>query len=209
MTFTITAGSGSCTVKYDQAGNNNYNPAPQVTETVTAQKANQAITVDTHAPASAMSGTSFTVAAHAPGGPVTYSSSGGCSNSTATFTMTSSTGTCTVTYNQAGNGNYSAAPQVTETVTAIRITVTVLCSMTKADVEGSAKFAALSPKDQKALDATIQTICNGLTAITPKLTAAQKAVLVAAYKTSVTLLNSQGWLTNQQTTTLKALADQL
>ena len=49
----MTSGTGTCTVKYDQAGNTNYNAAPQVTETVNAQKANQTITVTTHAPASA------------------------------------------------------------------------------------------------------------------------------------------------------------
>src|SRR5207245_6445002 len=52
-TFTMTSGTGACTVKYDQAGDTNYNAATRVTESVTAQKANQTITVNTHAPASA------------------------------------------------------------------------------------------------------------------------------------------------------------
>jgi len=42
--FTMTAGTGNCTVKCDQAGDENYNAAPQVTELVTAQKAGQTIT---------------------------------------------------------------------------------------------------------------------------------------------------------------------
>ena len=50
-TFTMTSGTGTCSVKYDQAGNANYNAAPQVTETVTATKANQTIIVTPHAPA--------------------------------------------------------------------------------------------------------------------------------------------------------------
>ena len=50
-------------------GNANYNAAPQVTETVNAQKADQTITVTTHAPASARYNTSFTVAATAPRRP--------------------------------------------------------------------------------------------------------------------------------------------
>jgi hypothetical protein len=49
---------------------------------------------------------------------VTFTSSGACSNSGATYTMTSGTGTCSVIANQAGNSNYSAAPQVTSSVTA-------------------------------------------------------------------------------------------
>jgi hypothetical protein len=41
----MTSGTGTCTVKYDQAGNANYNAAPQVTENVTAQKASATITL--------------------------------------------------------------------------------------------------------------------------------------------------------------------
>ena len=99
---------------YDQAGSANYNAAPQVVESVTAQKANQTITVTAPPPASASIGTSFTVAATAPGGSVRFSSAGACFNTfgTGTFTMTSSTGTCSVLIDQAGSANYNAAPQV-------------------------------------------------------------------------------------------------
>ena len=117
-TFTMTSGSGTCSVKYDQAGTANYNAAPQVVETVNAQKADQTVTVTVHAPASAVFGDSFGVTASAPGGAVSFSSSGACSNTGATFTMTSGTGTCSVKYDQAGNANYNAAPQVVETVSA-------------------------------------------------------------------------------------------
>src|SRR5437867_2396270 len=114
----MTSGTTACQVKYDQAGNANYNAAPELTESVTAQKASQAIAVTTHAPASAVFNSQFTVAANAPGGAVAYSSGGSCSNSGATFTVTSGTGTCTVKYDQAGSANYNAAAQVTESVTA-------------------------------------------------------------------------------------------
>ena len=126
-TFTITSGSGTCTVKYDQAGNGNYNAAPQVTESVTAQKANQTIIVTLHAPACAVFNTGFSVAANGggSGNPVTFSSSGVCSNSGGKFTMTSGTGTCTVKFDQAGNGDYNAAPQVVETVTAQKASQTI------------------------------------------------------------------------------------
>ena len=117
--FTMTSGTGTCAVKYDQAGTANYNPAPQVTESVTAQKANQTITVNVHAPASATYNDSFGVSASAPAGAVTFSSAGSCSNTGATFTMTSGSGACTVKYDQAGDANYNAAPQVTETVNAV------------------------------------------------------------------------------------------
>ena len=35
----MTSGTGTCSVKYDQAGDANYNAAPQVTESVTVGKA--------------------------------------------------------------------------------------------------------------------------------------------------------------------------
>jgi Carboxypeptidase regulatory-like domain len=127
-TYTMTSGTIACSVKYDQAGNANYNAAPQVSDLVLAQKANQTITVTTHAPANAVYLTSFGVAANAPGGSVTFSSAGACSNNAASFTMTAGTGTCTVKYDQGGNTNYNAAPQVTETVNAQKAdqTITVL-----------------------------------------------------------------------------------
>jgi hypothetical protein len=119
-TFTMTSGAGTCDVYYDQDGDNNYDYAPELVETVTAHKANQTIQVTTHAPSNAVSGTVFTVAATGGGSasPIVFGSSGSCTNTGAQFTMTANTGTCTVTYNQAGNTNYNAATQVTETVTA-------------------------------------------------------------------------------------------
>ena len=113
--FTMTSGTGTCSVRYDQAGSASFNAAPQVVESVNATKAAQAITVTTHAPASAGVGTSFTVAATAPGGSVTFSSAGSCSKSGSTFTL-SGTGTCSVRYDQAGSTNYSPAARVTESV---------------------------------------------------------------------------------------------
>jgi len=125
-TFTMTSGTGTCTVKYDQGGDNNFNPATQVTESVTAQKASQIITVNPHAPANATYNASFTVGAASDSGlQITFSSAGVCTNTGATFTMTSGTGTCTVKYDQAGNDNYNAATQVTESVTAQKANQTI------------------------------------------------------------------------------------
>jgi hypothetical protein len=118
-TFTMTSGTTNCTVKYDQAGNDDYEAAPQLTETVNAQKASQSISIITPAPGSRVFGQSFTIGATASSGlPVSFDSAGGCSNSGATFTMTSGTNACTVKYDQAGNDDYEAAPQLTETVDA-------------------------------------------------------------------------------------------
>jgi sugar lactone lactonase YvrE len=119
-TFTMTASTGSCSVIANQAGNTNYSAAPQVIMTVTATQAAQAITFTTNPPATEAYKGSFTVAATggSSGNPVVFTSSGVCTNVGATYTMTNSTGTCSVIANQVGNANYSAAPQVTKTVTA-------------------------------------------------------------------------------------------
>lgn len=45
-TFTMTSGSGTCTVYYDQAGDGTYDPADQVSEIVTAQPAEITVTAD-------------------------------------------------------------------------------------------------------------------------------------------------------------------
>jgi hypothetical protein len=116
--FTMISGTGTCSVIANQAGNSTYAAAAQVTKTVSATLAAQAITFTTNAPSSAVYKSSFSVVALASSGlAVTYTSSGACSNSGATYTMTSGTGSCTVKANQAGNSNYSAAAQVTQTVT--------------------------------------------------------------------------------------------
>ncbi len=124
--FTMTSGTGICTVQYNQAGDDNYSSAPQVTRTVTAQKANQSINVTTSAPGTATFNSNFTVAATASSGlPVAYSAAGSCNNAGANFTMTSSTGSCSVQFNQTGDDNYNAAPQVTQTVTAQKANQTI------------------------------------------------------------------------------------
>jgi Ca2+-binding RTX toxin-like protein len=80
---------------------------------VTAQKANQTITVTQAAPANAVYGTTFTVAANASTGlAVAISAAGAASGSgsgTATITIISATGTGTITFSQAGNANYASA----------------------------------------------------------------------------------------------------
>ncbi|MEQ1762737.1 MAG: MBG domain-containing protein [Pyrinomonadaceae bacterium] len=98
-------------------------------------KAAQVITVTSPAPATAVFGQSFYVAATggASGNPVSINASGACSgagtNGT-TVTMIASSGLCVVTYNQAGNDNYQVAielenltnAQPAETTTQVNVT---------------------------------------------------------------------------------------
>ncbi len=93
----------------------------QVIVDVSEPKTPQTITVTTHAPANAIYGTTFSVAATSSSGlTVTYSSGAPsvCTNSGAQFTLVSGTGTCVVQYDQTGNDIYAPAPRVSENLDA-------------------------------------------------------------------------------------------
>jgi hypothetical protein len=146
-TFTMTSATTACAVTYSQAGNSSYATASNITSTTNASLDPQTFTVQTPAPASAVYGTQFAVAAAASSGlTVTYSSSGGCTNSGATFTMTSGVTACTVTYSQAGNSDYSAS-SVSSTTNATPATPSITWT-TPADINygtsiGSAQSDAI------------------------------------------------------------------
>ena len=119
-TFTMIAGSGTCTVQYDQGGNGSYNAAPQKTSSTSASPASQTITFTP--PSSKTYGDSpmtITVSGGASGNPVTFlvtsgpGTLSGTNNSTLTIT---GVGTIVVKASQAGNSNYAAATDVTASI---------------------------------------------------------------------------------------------
>jgi len=108
---------------------------------LTNAKANQTIIVTTHAPAGATFNTQFSVAAASSTGlPVSYSSSGACTNNGATFTMNSGTGICTVNYTQAGDANHNAAQPMTDTVTAQKAAQSITFEAIAGKVFGDSDF---------------------------------------------------------------------
>ena len=124
-TYTMTSGTGACSVIANQTGNASYSTAPTVTQTVNAAAASQTVSFTIAPPSSAVYGSNFTIAATASSGlTVTYTSAGGCTNSGATYSMTSGTTACSVTASQAGNTNYTAASS-SQSVTATKATNTV------------------------------------------------------------------------------------
>jgi hypothetical protein len=122
-TITFTSGTGSCVVDANQAGNANYLAAPQVSQTTTLGLASQAIAITSTAPTPGEFGTTYTITATGggSGNAVTFSSSSaGCTASGtngSTITFSSATGTCVVDADQAGDTNYSAAPQISQSIT--------------------------------------------------------------------------------------------
>lgn len=111
---------GTCTVTADQAGDDNFNPAPQVTLDIGVGLLDQAITnfVATPSPGVVNGTSALSATGGASGNPVVFGS-----NTPAVCTVAGSTvsyvmvGTCTVTADQAGDANYNAAPQVTLDIT--------------------------------------------------------------------------------------------
>lgn len=114
--------AGTCTIAANQAGNTNYNAAPQVTQSVTISKANQTITFGAQTtPRTYAVGGTFTInptATASSGLAVTYSSTTTkiCTVSGTTVSMSNDSGTCTIAANQAGDSTYNAATQVTQSV---------------------------------------------------------------------------------------------
>jgi hypothetical protein len=119
-------GAATCTVTANQAGNDNYNPAPPVERSFTIAKADQTITF------TAPSGKNFLSADFDPGA----TASSGLAVSYTSSTLSNCTivsgkihivgaGTCTVTANQAGNDNYNAAPPVERSFTIAKADQTI------------------------------------------------------------------------------------
>ena len=108
---------GTCVIDANQAGNTNYNAAPQVQQSFAVSKINQVITFTSTAPVDAVvGGPTYTPTATggASGNPVIFSlddTSTGCSLSAGIVSFTAA-GTCKINADQVGNTHYNPAPQV-------------------------------------------------------------------------------------------------
>ena len=111
--------AGTCSITADQAGNDDYLVAPTQTQSVAVAKASQAVTITSKAPAAAVVGGTYALAATSGSGePVTFSvapatSNGACTVSGSTVSLRH-VGTCVIAANQAGNADYLPAPTVTQ-----------------------------------------------------------------------------------------------
>ena len=109
--------TGTCTIAADQAGDGNFNAAPQVVESFAIDQADQAIAFTNPGAQTFLAGGTvpLTATGGASGNGVTFTSNtaGVCTVAGSTVTMIS-TGTCTIAADQAGDGNFNAAPQVVE-----------------------------------------------------------------------------------------------
>jgi probable HAF family extracellular repeat protein len=169
-TFTMTSGTGTCTVMYDQAGGGNYNAAAQVTESVTAQRAGQTISFG------ALSNKTFgdadfqlSATGGASGNPVTFAASPSsvCTVSGSTVHITGA-GSCSVTASQSGNSNFGPAADVPQSFQVTKASQTITFGALPDRRYGSLDFpvsatggASTSPVTFSAADNC--TIVNGNT----------------------------------------------
>src|SRR5205823_6700532 len=110
------AGAGSVVVMASQAGDGQYNPAPDVFQTITVNKANQTITFPTVA-AQTFGNAPVTLGATASSGlAVSYTIAGPGTVSGNLLTITG-VGTIVITASQAGDSNYNPAASVRQNVT--------------------------------------------------------------------------------------------
>lgn len=107
--------AGNCTIGASQGGNNDFNPATAVTQTVVIQKATQSINFAK--PSDQIIGNgSFTLSATSSSGlPVAFTSQtpAVCTVNGNLVTL-HTTGSCSIQASQAGNPNYNAATNVVQ-----------------------------------------------------------------------------------------------
>jgi PKD repeat protein len=124
-------GVGTCTVAADQAGDAEYEPAPQAQQSFAVEKRPQTITFTSTPPGSAtVGGAPYAVTATASSGlPVTFSSAtpSVCSISGSTVSFVG-VGTCTVAADQAGDAEYEPAPQAQQSFAVEKVPARVLVS---------------------------------------------------------------------------------
>ncbi len=123
-TLTIT-GVGTVVVAADQAGNGNFNPATQVTRTITVQKGDQTITfADPGTPT--FGAAPLTLSATASSGlPVTLSVLSGPGTLDGNVLTLTGAGTVTVAADQAGDANWNAAARATRAISVQKAAQTI------------------------------------------------------------------------------------
>ena len=141
-------GVGTCKVDANQAGNTNWNAAPQVQQSITVNKGNQTITFTSTNPSPVTAGgATYTPTATATSGlAVTITLDGtstGCTLSAGVISFTAG-GTCVVDANQAGSTNWNAATQVQQSITVNKANQTISFTAT-APAGASAGGATYTP----------------------------------------------------------------
>jgi streptogramin lyase len=84
-----------------------------------------------------------------------------------------------------------------------------VCSVTRADVEGSPKYVNAKPQQRTSASSLVQSACKQLERIGPGTKPQVKRAAVGEYKEIVDDLRAANWLTSAQAAQLRSLADTL
>jgi alpha-tubulin suppressor-like RCC1 family protein len=186
-TFTMAASAGACTVFFDQPGNGDFNPAPQLIEHATATgggggggKAGQTISFPPIPTSRTLGDPDFTLSATASSGlPVSFAANGSCTVSDATVHI-SGAGACTVTASQAGNGSFDAAPSLAQGFQVAKENQTISFGPLENRTLGAPDFAvSATASSGLAVTFTANGSCS-VSATTVHLTGAGTCALTAA-----------------------------
>jgi hypothetical protein len=192
-TLTIT-GAGTVVVAANQAGNNNYAAATQVTQSIVVNQASQ--TISFTAPTSPVTyGVSpITLSATSTSGlAVTFSVvSGPATVSGSTLTITG-VGTVVVASNQAGNINYTVATQVTQSI--VVNVIGAAATPTFSPVAGTYTASQTVMISDATAGATIYYTTNGTTPTTSS-TVYSGAIPVASTETLEAIATATGYSTS-------------
>jgi hypothetical protein len=117
-------GAGNCVIHANEAGNADYNPAPEITRTISVNLGEQDIHFTSTPPVNPRVGGTYKASASggASGNQVIFTIAPG-STSSCTLAKDGTTvsfvkaGACTIRANQAGNANYESAGQVSQSFT--------------------------------------------------------------------------------------------
>lgn len=140
-TVTI-VGAGTTTITATQAGNASYSSADDVSQTLTVNKASQTITFSSLV-SKTFGDAAFNLTANGgqSGKTVTYASSNTSVATISGNTITIvGTGSTTITASQAGNSNYSAADDVSQTLTVNKAGQTITFGSLPSKTFGDASF---------------------------------------------------------------------
>ncbi|SLM28453.1 exported hypothetical protein [Desulfamplus magnetovallimortis] len=137
-TVTIT-GIGTTTITASQGGNSTYNSAPDVSQTLTVNKADQTITFNALAAKNCGDSSYDLIATASSGLAVSYASS---NTNVATISENTVTivgaGSTTITASQSGSNNYNAATSVDQTLTVNSVNPSVTTAAISSVTETSA-----------------------------------------------------------------------
>ncbi|HSQ25192.1 MAG TPA: Calx-beta domain-containing protein, partial [Pyrinomonadaceae bacterium] len=181
-------GAGSCTITASQAGDSNYNAAPNVPQTFSIAKANQTITFGALANKT-FGDADFGVSATASSGlAVSFGASGNCTVTSGTVHLTGA-GSCTITASQAGDSNYNAAPNVPQTFSIAKVAsaTAVSSSVNPSGLAQSVTFTATVSSTAGTPTGTVQFKDNATNLGAPvTLNASGVATLTTAALTAAT-----------------------